>query len=142
MKTTVKIIGIILVVSLLSIGLKVLFFPVHVADKAADMAYGVVDKTLTADNAIYNYEYFKNQVQAFKAANRNADVANKALDTFLASAGPRDKWTFEDKQEYAHLSTVFNGLQMNVNNIAADYNAKSSMANRGIFKDGTLPEKL
>jgi hypothetical protein len=50
--------AIILAGVMLALAIKVIFFPIHVAEKSVDMSYGVIDETLTAENAVYNEEIF------------------------------------------------------------------------------------
>ena len=142
MKFYFKIIGWIIVLAIASFGAKVLLFPAHVANKVADTAYQVTDKTLNADNVIYNYEWFKRQYNDYLAADRKIKNAEQAVKDFNDSAGPRDKWTFEDKTESARLQSIVTGIRQQRLDIRAEYNAKSQMANRSIFKTGELPDQL
>jgi hypothetical protein len=141
-KTVLTWIMIIAVVSAIGFLTKIAFFPAHVANKGIDTAYGVVDKTLNADNAIYNYEWFKTQYESYNSINKKIENAKKAVSDFEKSAGSRDKWTFEDKNEHARLSSIVTGLEAQNADIVAEYNAKSKMANRSLFKDKNLPEQL
>lgn len=112
---------------------------VHTADKLVETAYEVQDKTLNADNALYNYEWFKQQSEDIKALKEKLVIAKKAKETFDSDAGPRDKWTFEDKTESSRLGAVSQGIESQLVNAVADYNARTKMANRAIFKDGIIP---
>ena len=132
------------VIGLVAIGiggrlLAVALFPVRVFDRSLETAQGAVDKTLNADNAIYNYEWFKQTHQDIQAAKAQRDNAAKTVDTFKSEAGPRDKWTFEDKNEYARLSAVQLGLESHLETLIANYNARASMANRNLFENSILP---
>lgn len=105
-------------------------------------AAGIVERTTNPDNVLANYEWFKRQyqdVQAFDVKIQNADTE---IARFKAEAGPRDKWTFEDKQESARLSNVLLGLQNQKASMVAEYNARTQMANRNIFRTGDLPDRL
>ena len=119
--------------------LKVILFPVHTAGNLVKTAYDVNDKTLNADNAIYNYEWFKKQKEAIDATGKKLAIANKAVETFKTESGDRSKWTFEDKNESARLSAVSQGIESQLKDIIAEYNARTQMANRNIFQDGILP---
>lgn len=124
------------------IALKVALFPVNTASKMIDTAYDAQNKTLNADNAIYNYEYFKNQKQSIDATNQKLQIARDAVSTFKEEAGDRTKWTFEDKTESARLSAIAQGIESQLKDMIADYNAKSSMANRAMFKDSIVPSYI
>lgn len=105
-------------------------------------ATGVVERTINPDNVIANYEWFKRQVQDVKAIDVRLRASQLTLDQFNAVAGPRDKWTFEDKQEHARLSSIVLGLQGQRASMVAEYNARTEMANRALFKTSDLPETL
>lgn len=104
----------------------------------------VVEKTIDADNVIYNYEWFKQRHEDIQAIDRKIVDAKAAADTFKEEAGPRDKWHREDREEHSRLSSVHLGLTQQRADIVADYNARSRMANRSIFKAGDveLPERI
>lgn len=120
----------------------IISLPFHAASNTVQMGHDVIDKTLNADNAIYNYEWFKQQKQDIDTAKEQYSQALQSYDSFKLSAGPRSEWTFEDKQEDARLRSVVLGLQNQITQRTKDYNARASMANRDIFRDGVLPEVL
>jgi hypothetical protein len=123
------------------IGLKVIFFPVHTLDKSIDVAYGVVDKTMDADNAIYNYEWFKEQEAYIKLCMSNEENAQEEWSFFLDQLPEeREKWTRDDKAEEASLRNSYYALQKLTNKAIEDYNARASMKSRNIFKE--LPSNI
>jgi hypothetical protein len=122
--------------------LRLVLLPVRVVDKSIGTVEGVIDKTLTADNAIYNYEWFKQQVEDIKAIKAKAVVADDAVNSFEFAAGIRKDWTFEDKNEDARLRAVAQGLRSQLEDMIATYNARTKMANRNIFQDGKIPMVL
>jgi hypothetical protein len=122
--------------------IKILFFPVNTAEKLINTAYDAQEKTLNADNAIYNYEWFKQQNEDINAAKSQLDNSSMAVDNFLSFAGERDNWTFEDKNEYARLNSIKLGLQNYLETLIADYNARAKMANRNIFENSILPNYI
>lgn len=140
--TYAKIVGILLLVVGGSFIMRAVLFPVHTASKLIETGYDTVDKTLTADNAIYNYEWFKQQKEDIDATSKKLDIATKAVETFKVEAGARDSWTFEDKNESARLSAVAQGIEGSLKDMIATYNARAKMANRNIFQDGILPNYL
>ena len=119
--------------------LRILFFPSTVINKQIDTAYDAVSKTINADNAIYNYEWFKRQKESIDATVQKLLIANKAVFSFEESAGIRQDWTFEDKNEDARLRSIAQGVESILKDMIAEYNARSKMANRNIFSDGILP---
>ena len=106
-------------------------------DIACDMTYGTSKKTLNSTNAIYNYEYFKEQDEAIKSLKNKAKIAKKDIDTFKKEY---DKKSQFDKEELSRLRTIFTGIKYQLSDSIADYNAKSKMVNRNIFKNGLLPK--
>lgn len=134
-------ITILVLVGLTTFGIvgKLLLFPVNTASKLIDTAYDAQSKTLNADNAIYNYEWFKQTYQDINAIKAQLSNASMSVDTFKKEAGDRKDWTFEDKQESARLESVKLGLQNNLEQVIANYNARASMANRNIFENNILP---
>lgn len=145
MKTVAYLIlGLIIAAIIYALGtaLRIALLPARVVDRSFSTVEGVIDKTLTADNAIYNYEWFKRQIEAIKATKNKATLAQQNVANFEASAGTRKDWTFEDKTEYARLSSVAAGLNNQVEDMVAEYNARAKMATRNIFEDGKIPQVL
>lgn len=116
--------------------------PFHAAGNAVQTGHDVIDKTINADNAIYNYEWFKQQKQDIEVAKQQYQNALQVEDAFKASVGPRSEWTWEDKQEAARLSSITLGLKQQIIQRTEDYNARAAMANRDIFRDGLLTQTL
>jgi len=102
----------------------------------------VIEKTMDADNIIYNYEWFKQCHEDVQATDVKIKNAKAKIKSFEESAGLRKDWTFEDKNEHSRLNSVLLGLQNYREDLVAKYNARSKMANRKIFKSGELPEKV
>ncbi|MDF2879708.1 MAG: hypothetical protein K0R54_265 [Clostridiaceae bacterium] len=141
MKKIFIIIGLILLIPL-CLGLKILLFPVNTISQSVDTSYGVVNKTLDADNAIYNYEWFKEQEATIRVNLKNEEIAKEEWELFKSELPEdREKWSREDKQEESSLRNSYYALQKLTNLSMEDYNAKSEMANRSIFKDN-LPSNL
>lgn len=136
------VIGVVIGVSALGLLVKSIFFPMNVLQKEFQLGSDTVDKTLTADNAIYNYEWFKTQKEEIDATNKKLEIAVLAADSFDTSAGSRKDWTFEDKGESARLHAVAQGIEGALKDMIAQYNARLSMANRNIFTDGIVPNPI
>ena len=104
----------------------------------------IMDKTIDADNVIYNYEWFKQRHQDIEAIDSKIADADATVEQFKVDAGPRDGWHREDREEHSRLSSVALGLKQQRADLAAEYNARSMMVNRSIFKAGDveLPEHI
>ena len=121
---------------------KIILFPLNTANKSADTAYEVVDRTMTGDNAIANYEWFKEQEAYIRQCYKNEVIANEEYENFIKMLPEnREKWDRQDKQEEASLRNSYYALQKLTNKAIEQYNAKSSMVNRNIFKDN-LPSNI
>lgn len=101
----------------------------------------IVEKTIDADNVIYNYEWFHARYEEVKAAESKIKVSDADVTTFKEEAGARKDWTFEDKTEYSRLRSILTGLKQHRADLVTEYNARSKMINRKIFK-GDLPKTI
>lgn len=140
MKYVLPIIGVLALLTFGGLAIKFIFFPVHTAQNQVQLMYDASDKVLNADNAIYNYEWFKKQHGDIEASKKQLDNSRKTYASFTASLPEsRIEWSFEDKQEDARLRTVVLGIENNLEAQIAEYNARASMATRNIFEDSVLP---
>lgn len=114
--------------------------PWHAAGNIVDTKHDVIDKVVNADNAIYNYEWFKQRYEDIQANKAKIVIADKAVLDFEASAGARTNWDFQDKQEDARLRSIAQGLRGHQEQVIADYNARAKMATRNIFINGVVPD--
>lgn len=105
-------------------------------------AKGVIERTANPDNVIANYEWFKRQYQDVKAIDVRLEVSRKAVSSFESSAGNRSSWTFEDKQESSRLNSIVLGLEGQRASMVSEYNARTQMMNRDIFRTSDLPSEL
>lgn len=141
-----KILGIFLALfiglPLVGLALGWISIPLNTAQKQLEIVNGAQNKVLNADNAIYNYEWFKQKYQDIEASKRNYKLAKANYDVYVVDLGERSTWGFEDKTEVARLNAVVLGLQTNLEGQIGDYNARASMATRNIFEDGVLPSYI
>lgn len=104
-------------------------------------AAGIAERTLNADNVLYNYEWFKSTYQEVQAAAIQRDNAEAAYQRFVKDAGPRP-WDYPTSTEAGRLQAVVLGLANQRQNLVAQYNARAQMANRDIFRTRDLPEVI
>ena len=102
-------------------------------NRQVQMNRDIVTKTYNADNALYNYHWFKERAGSIKATEVKIQNAKNEQESFRASAGTRTKWTFEDKNEDSRLSSIVLGLKNHYQDIVAEYNARAKEADRAIF---------
>lgn len=131
-----------LIVMFIAFGLSAVGWVWHLVTAPAVQAGRIIDKTIDADNVIYNYEWFHREYNDLQAMTPKLENAQAELKGFEDSAGPRTAWTFEDKQEHARLSSIMLGLKNQRATIVADYNAHASMSNREIFIGRSLPDHV
>lgn len=142
MKNGLKIIGVLFLLSFIGVGVKILFFPAHLAEKAVDTAEGVVDSTLNADNALFNYENFKDLYNGAKSQKMNIENTNKQIAELKEMYGEPSTWSEDVRDDHAHLKENIAGYEMMYQNLVKQYNSDSSKLNRNLFKDNNLPSEL
>lgn len=138
MKITLIIIGSLLSFILLGVlgtALNLITIPWLKFNRQVQMERDIVTKTYQANNAIYNYHWFKERAEAIKATENKIKVAKDSAIFFETSAGSRKDWTFEDKTEHARLSSVVQGLKSHYEDIVAEYNARAKEVDRNIFQE-------
>lgn len=135
--------GLLILLPILGLLFGVISLPFHTASNLVQTTHDITDKTINADNTIYNYEWFKQQYEDIQAMDKKIVIARDSLDSYEKALPPeRSLWTFEDKNEDSRLRAVYQGLRTSVEDMIATYNARSKMANRSIFKDGLIPDYL
>lgn len=105
-------------------------------------ATGIAERTFNPDAVIANYEWFKRQVQDVKAIDGRLEAARRARSDFETSAGGRETWKSDDRQEWNRLNSIVLGLEGQRTSMVAEYNARTQMANRDLFRTSDLPETL
>ena len=142
MKTLVVFLAGIILISLGALAFKTIWLPVHTVGKGVDMGYEVIDKTMDGEKAISNYEWFKNQEQQIKVLGKQMDRAVEELNDFkITLSSDRKNWDRFDKDEYSRLRSNITGIGQMLDAAIGDYNAKSSMVNRAVFKNN-LPTNI
>jgi|SRR5882724_8591968 len=95
----------------------------------------IVTKIFNADNALYNYHWFKERAAAITALETTIGQADAAVKDFEISAGLRTTWTFDDKNEDSRLRSVAQGQKAQYNSLVGEYNARMKEADRSIFEE-------
>lgn len=121
---------------ILMLGLGILSLPIHSISKQSQAAHDIIDETYTADNAIYNYEWFKLTYEDIQATEKNIRVTEQQIVDFKTMYGSNaTEWDYTTKQQYGQLTTQLTGQRLYYNDLRAEYNAKANMVNRNIFND-------
>ena len=143
MSGTTKIIGYTLaffillgVVSAIVVGLGIFTLPWHSVTAQVDTSHEIIDETYTAEGAIYNYEWFKTQFNDIKATENKIKNTQDQMDSYFTTYGnDTSKWDYNTKTSYNQLQTTYLGQKSYYEDLVSEYNARSEMANRNIFKD-------
>jgi hypothetical protein len=101
----------------------------------------IVDRVTEPDRVVASYEWFRSTYQHIQALQMQVMDAEAVLVAFRETAGPRDKWDYNDKQEEARLRSIALGLKQQRQNEIAEYNARASQISRN-FTLGDLPSHL
>jgi len=100
-----------------------------------DTAHDIVEKTYTADNAINNYEWFKTQHEKIIATEKQIDNTQDELTDYKEMYGDPNEWEWNQQEAYAQMRTTFLGQKNHYEDLVAEYNARSEMQTRSVFKD-------
>ena len=123
------------VLSVAGWGLKAAMLGPKTITTQIDSAAEVIEKTYDADNAIYNYEWFKQQEADIRAAEKQIGNMKHSLDEYKDMYGDPTEWDFQTKQDYNSQNTKYIGQRNYYEELVEDYNARANMANRNIFDD-------
>lgn len=130
--------GVTLVVPMIRVAL----FPIFAANKAIDAAEEVTEIVADGDRIVYTYEWFHRQFEGILATARQLRNAERMRAEWLTEMPARSEWDMFDKQEGDRLRSIVLGLENHLVGEIADYNAKSKMVTRQIFKGKTLPKTI
>lgn len=140
--STIKTIGIIslIVVAIVIIGvagwgLKAAFLGPKTVTTQISSAGDVIEKTYDADNAIYNYEWFKQQYADIQAAEKIISNTAEIRNDYINMYGDPKDWDWQTKADYNSINTKYLGQKNHYETLVEDYNARASMANRNVFQD-------
>lgn len=134
----IKLLGIAIVIVLLFgaalIGFGIFKLPVKTLTAQIDSADEIISKTYDADNAIANYEWFKQQIEDIKATERKLENMHAELDSY-SDYGAKANWSFDTKRAYNSLNSKTTGMDNFYEEQIGDYNARMNMENRNLYKD-------
>lgn len=120
--------GSIAVVGMIAIGVGI--FAVNVITQPMRTASGIMNKTLSADNVITNYEWFHNA---------NGQYLSRVNQIKVSKTNMKDE---TDKPEQQRIRIDLNAQQQSCRDLATRYNANSEKINVSIFKGWSLPSTL
>jgi hypothetical protein len=96
----------------------------------------VLEKTFSADNMIYNYEWFHNKSNDIYAAEKAITITKSTIENLELKYREVDLIDYPRSinVQFDRLSTNLNGQQIYFEQLLADFRARSEMVNRSIFK--------
>lgn len=116
--------------------MKAFFQPLNTAEKSSEMSTGIVNQTMTADNAIETYHWFKQQYEDVQALEKKLTRAIQDYDDYKAMLpDDKNKWVRQDREELSRLKTIATGIANMYDQACADYDAKAKMSDKAVFKD-------
>lgn len=123
------------VLGLILVG-QLLFF----AGRAVKTEHQVVNQTFTGTNVLYNYDWFYGHYNDYLALKVQWQEAQAALVAYQKTLPPQP--TFAQQEQLNQDETNVQGIQYQLAQLVANYNAHAAEVNRGIFRSGTLPRHL
>lgn len=120
------------------------FFPstLHQFNQQREAGKNIIDQTQTAENAINNYEWFKTQKQKIDSMERKIENQQTQIKDFKDTYGENSsEWSRSTQQQYNRMTDRLLGYRNQYESLVAEYNARSNMQNRNVFKD-KLPYEM
>lgn len=103
----------------------------------------IVDRVTDPDRVIANYEWFEEAYNDCLALDAKIATTAKQIDSqFEGLPDDRTEWSRQDRDAYAQWNTTLNGQRSQRQNIVAEYNAKSKLITRSLWKSPNLPYQL
>jgi len=106
-------------------------------------ANGVRERVGDPDNVLYQYEHFHDLCAAVAATDKKIAAKKAEITAYDKRHSDGDKSDqFQAAPKRDRLDTELTGLQQFRADQVEQYNADSAKANRSLFKDRSLPERL
>ena len=142
-KIWLAVLGMIFAIGLVGFIGKVVLFPVHVLSKTAETGYGIIDKTLNADNAIFNYEQFHDLYQGAKQQAINISNSKNQINNLKETYGEdASKYPKDVRNDLSFQQQNLEGYLIQYQKIVSEFNSNSKKLNRELFKAKDLPYQL
>ncbi|MEV8639407.1 hypothetical protein AB0395_47925 [Streptosporangium sp. NPDC051023] len=106
-------------------------------------ASGVRERVGDPDNVLYQYEHFHDLCAGVRADDAKITAKRDEITAYDKRHPNGDKSDqFQAAPKRDRLDTELTGLQQHRADLVETYNADSAKANRSLFKDRSLPERL
>ncbi|MFC3959205.1 hypothetical protein [Halovivax cerinus] len=112
-----------------------LWFPFLPWMEERDAGEQVIQDTYNADSAVQEYEWFRTQYEEIDAQRAQVENTYDELERFYDIHGEDpDEWSRTAAEDHSRIQQRITGNQNQLETLVADYNARSNMDNRELFK--------
>lgn len=103
----------------------------------------IIDRVTQPDRVIQNYEWFEEAYNDCLALDNRIATTLKQIDSqFEGLPADRTQWSRQDRDAYNQWQITLNGQRSQRENIVAEYNTKSKLITRNLWKAPHLPYQL
>lgn len=121
----------------------VVMIPLGLLTGVINFGGDVASEVFDPKKVVYTYEQFHRDYTSIQSFDVQYQTAKSTHDTFKETIGnDRAKYADADRQMLNMYVQSMVGLRNERNRLAAEYNAKSAMITRDIFKGTSLPRTL
>lgn len=114
------------------------------ASRVATAPGRIIERTVDPERVIQNYEWFRTQYQDIESFTQQIEIQGAARNRFLCEMRdvPRREWSDNDQYRYGQIDDRFNGLQAQRRRMIGEYNARTAMLNRNLFRGADVPASI
>lgn len=112
-----------------------IWFPFAMFTEQRDAGEEIVRDEMDADEALQSYRWFRSQYQDIQAQRDQINNSYEADRRFHETYGnDSDTWDRQTKERHSRIQTRITGNQNALEQMVAEYNARSQDATRAVFK--------
>lgn len=112
-----------------------LFFPFLPWIEEREAGEEVIEDTVTSENAIEEYEWFRMQYSEIETERNQLENARGERERFYEVYGEDPQnWSRTAEEEHNRIQTRITAREDELDNLVGEYNARSEMRNRALFK--------
>ena len=103
----------------------------------------VIEQVTRPEKIISNYEWFREAYNDTKALDEQIVSVQTTISEYVGSLSEdRGNWSGANNNELSRLQSVTLGLRNQRSTVVAEYNARSMMITRSLFKGSGVPAEL
>ncbi|ELZ03505.1 hypothetical protein C482_03734 [Natrialba chahannaoensis JCM 10990] len=135
MKQLLMIIGVVMVAVIIINIISYVWMPFLPWHEERDAGQEVIEQTYNAEHAVSEYEWFRQQYHDIESQRAHVENAYGELDRFYDIHGENpNEWSRTAEEDHSRIQQRITGNQNQLDTLVEDYNARSSMDNRELFK--------